>query len=135
MVDRETYECVKCFCYLGDTLDGYSGTDLVASAKIRNGWTKFRALFRFLTSRAPPLEMKGGMYASCVRSSMIYGSETRPLLFDVGLKYERTAMQMIKWMCGISMKYRRTNKELRRLLALRLSHRSLDVVDWDGKDM
>ena len=24
--------------------------------------------------------------ASCVRSSMIYGSETRPLLADVGLK-------------------------------------------------
>ena len=40
----------------------------------------------FLTSRAPPLEIKGGVYASCVRSSMIYGSETRPfLVVDVGL--------------------------------------------------
>ena len=43
-------------------------------------------------------------YASCVRSSMTYGSETRPLLVDVGLKFERAEMQMIRWMCGISLK-------------------------------
>ena len=57
--------------------------------------------------------MKGRVYASCVRSSMTYGSETRPLLVDVGLKFERAEMQMIRWMCGISLKDRRTNEELR----------------------
>ena len=62
---------------------------------------KFRELLPFLTSRAPPLEMKGRVYASCVRSSMTYGSETMSLL-DVGLKFERAEMQMIRWMCGIS---------------------------------
>ena len=30
MVHRETYECVKRFCYLGDTLDGDGGADLAA---------------------------------------------------------------------------------------------------------
>ena len=30
--------------------------------------------------------------ARCVRSSMIYGSETMPLLADVGLKCERAEM-------------------------------------------
>ena len=70
MVDGETYDCVKSFCYLGDTLDGDGGAHLAATARIRNGWMKFRELLPFLTSRAPPLEMKGRMYASCVRSSM-----------------------------------------------------------------
>ena len=37
MVDRETYECVKGFCYLGDTLDGDGGAVLAATAKIGNG--------------------------------------------------------------------------------------------------
>ena len=37
--------------------------------------------------------------ALCVRSSMVYGSETRPLLADVGLKFERAEMQIIRWMC------------------------------------
>ena len=85
MVDGETYECVKSFCYLGDTLDGHGGADLAATVRIRNGWMKFRELLSFLTSRAPPpMEMKGRVYASCVRNSMTYGSETRPLLVDVG---------------------------------------------------
>ena len=44
------------------------------------------------------------VYASCVRSSMTYGSETRPLLADVGLKFERAEMQMIRWMGGVSLK-------------------------------
>ena len=70
MVDGQTYECVKSICYLGDTFDGDGGADLAATARIRNGWMKFQKLFPFLTSRAPPLEMKGRVYASCVRSSM-----------------------------------------------------------------
>ena len=53
MVDGETYECVKSFCYPGDTLDGDGGAELDATARIRNGWMKFRELLPFLTSRAP----------------------------------------------------------------------------------
>ena len=89
--------------------------DLAATARIRNGWIKFRELLPFLPSRAFLLEMKGRMYASCVRSSMTYGSETR---VDAGLKFERAEMQMIRWMCGISLKNRRTNEELRRLVGV-----------------
>ena len=37
---------------------------------------------------------------------MNYGSETRPWLVDVGLKFERAGMQMIRWMCSVSMKDR-----------------------------
>ena len=112
MVDGETYGCLKSSCYLGYTLDG---ADLTATARIRNGWMNFLELLPFLTSRAPPLEMKGRVYASCVRSSMTYGNETRLLLVDVELKFE---MQMIRWMCGIPMKYRRTNEELRRMVGV-----------------
>ena len=46
---------------------------------------------------------------------MTYGSETRPLLVDVGLKFERAEMQMIRWICGISLKDVRTNEEWRSL--------------------
>ena len=114
MVDGETYKCVTRFCYLGDTVDGHGGADLADTASIRNRWMKFREFLPFLTSRAPRLKMKGRVYATCVRSSMICGSETRPMLVDVGLKFEREEMQMIRWMCGIAMKDR-TNQELRRM--------------------
>ena len=55
---------------------------------------------------------------------MPYGSETRPLLVDVGLKFERADMQMVRWMCSVSMKDRRTNEELS------LSQLLLEVVVW-----
>ena len=58
------------------------------------------------------------VYASCVRSIMTYGSETRPLLADVGLKFERAEMQKIRWMCGVSMNDRRTSEELRKLVGV-----------------
>ena len=55
--DGETYGCVKSFGYLGDTLDGNGGAYLAATARIRNGWMKFRELLPFLTSLAPSLEI------------------------------------------------------------------------------
>ena len=79
VMDGETYGCVNSFS------DGWRDTLDVdaATTRIRNGWMKFRELMPFLTSRAPPQEMKGREYASCVRSSITYGRETRPLLADV----------------------------------------------------
>ena len=87
MVDGETYACVNNICFLGDTLDGHCGTYLDKTARIRSGWMKFPELLPFLTSRALPLDMKGRVYSSCVRSSMVYGSETKSLLADVGVKF------------------------------------------------
>ena len=56
--------------------------------------------------------MRGRVYAGCVRGSVACRCETRPLLVGVGLKFESAGMQMIGWMCGISMKNRRTCEEL-----------------------
>ena len=54
--------------------------------------------------------MKGRVDASCARSIIIYGSETRPLLADDGLTFERTEMQVTRLMCGVSMKDRNTSE-------------------------
>ena len=61
--------------------------------------------------------MTGRVYASCVRNSLIYGSEARPMLADVWLKFEGAAM--IRWKCVVSMKDRRTSEELRKLVGLK----------------
>ena len=63
VVDNKTCGCVKSFCYLGNTLDGDGGSDLAATARIINAWMKLRELFRFLTSSAAALELKGWVYA------------------------------------------------------------------------
>ena len=114
----ERHGCVKSLCYLCDTLDGDAGADLAVTPRIKNGGMKFRELLPFLTSRAPTLEMKGRVYASCVRSCMIYRSETRPLLADSGLTFESAEMKIIRWMCGVSMNDRMTSEELRMLFGV-----------------
>ena len=53
-----------------ETLDGDGGADLAATARIRNGWMKFREFLTFLTSRAPPLYMNGRVYASCMQMNV-----------------------------------------------------------------
>ena len=37
-------------------------------------------------------------------------------LADVGLQFERAEMQMIRWICGLSMKERNTCEELRKMV-------------------
>ena len=49
---------------------------------------------------------------------MIYGSVTRSLLAHVGLKFGRAEMQIIRWMCDVSMKYRKASEELRKLVGI-----------------
>ena len=44
VADGEVCEYVQSFCYLGDTLDRNDVSDLAATARIRNGWMKFREL-------------------------------------------------------------------------------------------
>ena len=61
------------FCYLGDMLSVDSDADAAVEARIRIGWDKFRQLVPLLTNR------RGRLYSSCVRSSMLLGSETWPV--------------------------------------------------------
>ena len=59
-----------------------------------------------------------GVCHLCQKQNGLWKWGTWLLLVDVGLKFERAGMQMIRWMCGISMKDRRTSVELRRLVGV-----------------
>ena len=72
--------------------------------------------FRELLPGHPVGDERSSVCQLCQKQHDLW--KTRPLLVDVGLKLERAEMQMIRWMCGISMKDRRTNEELRRLVGV-----------------
>ena len=80
-------------------------SDLAATEQNQTWMDEVLRAFAISDIQSSPIGDERSMYAICVRSSMIYGSETRPLVVDVGLKFEKAEMQMIRWMCGISMKY------------------------------
>jgi len=69
-------ELVDKFRYLGDMLSVDGDADAAVEARIRIGWNKFRQLILLLTNKDVSLIMRGRLYSSCVRSSMLHGSET-----------------------------------------------------------
>ena len=69
-------ELVDKFRYLGDMLSVDGDADAAVEARIRIGWNKFRQLILLLTNNDVSLIMRGRLYSSCVRSSMLHGSET-----------------------------------------------------------
>ena len=67
---------VKINCYLGDMISAGGGVEAAVNARIRSGWRKLRELLPLLTSKGTSLRLKGKLYAACVRSVMLHGSET-----------------------------------------------------------
>ena len=50
--------------------------------------------------------VRGQWYSSCMRSSMLHGSETCPVRKQNTMALERTDMKMVRWMYGIKVKDR-----------------------------
>ena len=75
------FELMDKFCYLGDMLSLDGDADAAVEARIRIGWNKFRqfVMVPLLANKDVSLIVRGRLYSSCVRSSMLHGSETWPV--------------------------------------------------------
>jgi len=58
------------------------------------------------------------LYSSCVRSSMLHGSETWPVRKENEVARQRAEMRMLRWMCNVKVKDRVPSKELRERLGI-----------------
>jgi len=105
-------EAVYKFCYLGDMLNVDGDSDAAVEARIRIGWNKFRQLVPLHTNRDISLIRRGRLYSSCVRSSMLHGSETWPVRKENEVALQRLEMRMVRWMCNVKVKDRVPSKEL-----------------------
>jgi len=90
----------------------------VVEARIRIGWNKFRQLLPLLISRDISLIRTGRLYSSCVRSSMLHGSETWPVRKENEVALHRAEMTMVRWMCNVKVQGRVPSKELRERLGI-----------------
>ena len=67
-----------------------------------------------LTNKDISLIRREKLYCSCVRSSMLHGSETWPVRKEHEMALQRAEMRMVRWMCVVKLKDRVSNKELKR---------------------
>jgi len=101
------------FCYLGDMLNVDGDADLAVETRIRIGWNKFRQLVPLLTNKDVSLIVRRRFYSSCVRSSMLHGSDTWPVRKENEVALQWAEMRMVRWMCGIKLQDTVPRKGLR----------------------
>ena len=89
-------ELVDQCCYLGDMLSVEEEADAAMEARIRVGWNKFRQLVPLLTNKDISLIRRGKLYSSCVRSSMLHGSETWPVRKENEMVLQRAEIRMVR---------------------------------------
>ena len=89
-------ECVEEFCYLGDMLGSSGGPGEASRMRVKCAWKKFRELSPILTTRGTSLTLKGKIYSACMRSVMIYGSETWTMKVEDMQRLERAEKMMVR---------------------------------------
>ena len=78
-IDRDEFEIVQEFCYLGDVTGQWGGCTDAVTAPIGPGWTAFHKLLLILTNKGISIVNSGKRFTACVRSVLLYGNETWPL--------------------------------------------------------
>jgi len=97
-------ELVDKSCYSGDMLSVDGDADAAVKTRIRIGWNKFRRLVQLLTNKDISLIVRGRLYSSCVRSSILHGSETWPVRKENEVALQLAEMRRVSWICGIKLK-------------------------------
>jgi len=92
-------EVVDKFCYLGDMLNVDGDADAAVEARIQSRWNKFRQLIPLLTNRDISLIRRGRLYSSCVRSSVLHGSDPWPVRKENEVTFHRAEMRMARYGC------------------------------------
>ena len=131
----EEVETVRSFCYLGDRVDANGGCEIAVTARARLGWVKFRECGELLNSRRFSLKVKGTVYRSCVRSVMLYGSETWCLSENEMAILRRTERAMVRAMCGVKLMDKKRTEDLMEMLGLEESVVQMaraNAVRWYG---
>ena len=105
-------ETVNGLCYLGDRLNASGGCEAAVTARVRIGWVRFRECGELLLGNRFPLKMKGKVYRCCVRSAILYGSETWCLKENEKAILRRTERAMVRTMCGQKVVDRKTTEQM-----------------------
>ena len=89
------------------------------TARARIGWVKFRECGELLNSTRVSLKLKGMVYRRCVRSAMLYGSETWCLRENEMAILRMTEKAMVRALCGAKLMEKKRTEDLMKMLGLK----------------
>ena len=85
---------------LGRQINASGGCEAAVTARVRIGWVRFREGGELLFGNKFPLKMKGKICRCCVRSAILYGSETWCSKENEKAILRRTERAMVRAMCS-----------------------------------
>ena len=75
-VNDGVLEKLQQFCYLGDMLDCEAGVERSARARVVAAWGRWWKVSSLVENHSIDLKTRGMVYEACVRSALLYRTET-----------------------------------------------------------
>lgn len=112
-VNHTAIKRVEQFKYLGAmiTVDGSAEKDI--EHRIKCAWMKWRGCGGVMNDRRISLKLKGKVYKSVIRPTLLYGSEMWPISERQMDKMMVVEMKMLRWACGLNVRDRVRNEAIR----------------------
>ena len=111
--DRDKFEIVSEFCYLGDVIGQAGGCTDAVTGHIGSAWKAFQELLLILTNKGISLVNHGKVFKARIRSALLYGSETWPLTTEDFSRIKRCDHAMIRWLSNVKIKQKHATEDLR----------------------
>ena len=118
-------EAMRSFLYFGSKVDTSGDCETTVTERMRSGRAKFKECRDILLSKSFLLKIKGRVYASCVRSAMLFGSEVWCLRQNELDILKRTETTMVRAICGVKLSDRFKSKSLIDRLGFKKTSESL----------
>ena len=112
VVDGQVVQTVRNFCYLGDMIGSEGGSDRALKCRTVATWNKWREISGLLCNKNIPLKSRGGVYSACIRSVMLYGTET----WSITKRQEQVLVscdrRLQRYMAGVRLTDRVSSEEV-----------------------
>ena len=118
------------FCYLADRLNASGDCEAEVKARIRIVWVSIRKCRELLRGNRLPLRMRSKVYHCCVRSAVLYGSETWYLKENEKAILRRMERAMVRAMCGQKVVNKKTTKEQIGHVCVEGNYRQVSNHEW-----
>ena len=101
------------FIYLGSTVQSNGQCDREMKRRIQAGWNGWRKVTGVLCDKRIPAKVKGKVYKTVVRPSMMYGLETVPLTKRQEAELEVAELKMLRFSLGVTRLDKIRNEHIR----------------------
>uniref|UniRef100_A0A1B0CS40 Putative rna-directed dna polymerase from mobile element jockey-like diaphorina citri n=1 Tax=Lutzomyia longipalpis TaxID=7200 RepID=A0A1B0CS40_LUTLO len=110
ILDGQNLPRTEKFKYLGSVLSKDGSADADVGHRVSVGWMKWKQFTGVLCDRKMPPKLKGKLYQTVIRPSMLYGSECRSATKAQDHKLHVAEMRMLRWSAGVTLKDRVRNE-------------------------